>query len=173
MTYRPPLPLSETLWKLDNIWVGLGCTQNLHSLFSKQLKVQITTARFPLDHLRDAACRRQREALLPPPYLSLLLPLLPPLLLCQLHRDPPPSLRSGSYSSSPLVGVSRTLGHIGQHLRRCHDMSPPNTRFWKWANGVKRVERDLFWCISRTNNVKSYKKINGNFLTMEPRTLII
>ena len=47
------------------------------------------------------------------------------------------------------------------HLRRCHDMSLPNTRLWKWSNGIERVERDLFWCISMTNNVKSCKKING------------
>ena len=54
---------------------------------------------------------------------------------------------------------------VWQHLRRCHDMSLPNTRFWKWSNGVKRVERDLFWCISMTNNVKSCKKINGRAQT--------
>ena len=30
-----------------------------------------------------------------------------------------------------------------------------------WSNGVKKKEIDLFWCISMTNNVKSYKQING------------
>ena len=48
---------------------------------------------------------------------------------------------------------------IRRHLRRCHNMSPPNTHFWKWSNGVERVEMDLLWCISMTNNVKSCKKI--------------
>ena len=66
----------------------------------------------------------------------------------------------------PCCSMSKTDGiSIWQHLRRCHDMSLPNTPFWKWSNGVKRVERDLFWCISMTNNVKSYKKINGRAQT--------
>ena len=30
-----------------------------------------------------------------------------------------------------------------------------------WSNGVKKREIDLFCCISMTNNVKSYKQING------------
>ena len=56
---------------------------------------------------------------------------------------------------------------IWQHLGRCHDMSLPNTRFWKWSNGVKKVERDLFWCISMTNNVYSCKQINGRAQTFK------
>ena len=56
---------------------------------------------------------------------------------------------------------------LRQGLRWYHDMSPPNTRFWKWSNGVKRVEMDLFWCISMTNNVYSCKKINGRAQTFK------
>ena len=67
------------------------------------------------------------------------------------------------FTSSP-CGI---LISIWQGLRRCHDMSLPNTRFWKWSNGVKRVEMDLFWCISMTNNVYSCKKINGRAQTFK------
>ena len=32
---------------------------------------------------------------------------------------------------------------------------------WKWSNGVRKGEIDLIWCISITNNVKSYKQIDA------------
>ena len=54
---------------------------------------------------------------------------------------------------------------VRRHLRRCHNMSRPDTRFRKWSNGVERVERNLCWCISLTNNVKSCKKISGRAQT--------
>ena len=50
---------------------------------------------------------------------------------------------------------------IWRHLRRCHNISSPNTHSWKWSNGVEKIEMDLFWCISVTNNLVSCKKING------------
>ena len=55
--------------------------------------------------------------------------------------------------------------YIGRHLRRCHDMSPPNMHFWKWSNGIEKSESDLFWCKTMSNNVKSCKKINGRVQT--------
>ena len=54
---------------------------------------------------------------------------------------------------------------LWRHLRRCHDMSPPNTHFWKWSNDIEKSESDLFWCKSMSNNVKSCKKINGRVQT--------
>ena len=49
-------------------------------------------------------------------------------------------------SKCPYVRMSLCNAHscgagkaIGRHLRRCHNMSPPNTGFLKWSNGVKRV----------------------------------
>ena len=54
---------------------------------------------------------------------------------------------------------------LRRHLRRCHDMSPPNTHFWKWSNDIEKSESDLFWCKSMSNNVKSCKKINGRVQT--------
>ena len=31
---------------------------------------------------------------------------------------------------------------------------------WKWSNEVEKSEMIMIWCISITNNVKSYKKLN-------------
>ena len=31
---------------------------------------------------------------------------------------------------------------------------------WKWSNEVEKSEMSMIWCISITNNVKSYKKLN-------------
>ena len=31
---------------------------------------------------------------------------------------------------------------------------------WKWSNGVRKGKIYPFWCISITNDIKSYKKIN-------------
>ena len=31
---------------------------------------------------------------------------------------------------------------------------------WKWSNEVEKSEMSMIWCISITNNVKSYKKVN-------------
>ena len=42
-------------------------------------------------------------------------------------------------------------------------MSLQNTHFLKWSNGVERVEMDILWCISMTNNVKSCKNNQWKF----------
>ena len=39
-----------------------------------------------------------------------------------------------------------------------HHTSAARAWKWKWSNGVEKSETDLCWCISMTNNVKSYKK---------------
>ena len=36
---------------------------------------------------------------------------------------------------------------------------------WKWSNSVLKTEMGIFWCISITNNVKSYKKFDGKAQT--------
>ena len=36
---------------------------------------------------------------------------------------------------------------------------------WKWSNSVLKSEMGIFWCISITNNVKSYKKFDGKAQT--------
>ena len=86
----------------------------------------------------------------------------------QLSRTPRPQWTAigengGNKGNFPLPGFAQK--EIWQGLRWCHDMSLPNTSFWKWSNGVKRVEMDLFWCISMTNNVKSCKKVHGRAQT--------
>ena len=65
----------------------------------------------------------------------------------------------------PLSLLDFVLCRLGRHLRRCHNMRTPNKHFWKWSNGIEKSERDLFWCISMSNNVKSCKKINGKVQT--------
>ena len=32
--------------------------------------------------------------------------------------------------------------YIWQHLRRLHNMRPTKTHFWKWSNGIEKVEMD-------------------------------
>jgi hypothetical protein len=66
-----------------------------------------------------------------------------------------------------IVEIWHILFSLRQHLRRCHNMSPPTTHFWKWSDGVEKSEMDLFWCISMTNNVYSCKKINGRAQTFK------
>ena len=39
-------------------------------------------------------------------------------------------------------------------------MIPAGGWKWKWSNSVLKSEMGIFWCISITNNVKSYKKID-------------
>ena len=49
---------------------------------------------------------------------------------------------------------------IRQTVSWCDESSPEVGRKWKWSDGVKKGEIDLFWCISITNNVESYNKFN-------------
>ena len=47
---------------------------------------------------------------------------------------------------------------IWQTLRSVIHFSAEAGERWKWSNGVRKGEIDLFWCISITNYVKSYKR---------------
>ena len=44
-------------------------------------------------------------------------------------------------------------------------MIPAGGWKWKWSNSVLKSEMGIFWCISITNNVKSYKKFDGKAQT--------
>ena len=44
-------------------------------------------------------------------------------------------------------------------------MIPAGGWKWKWSNSVLKSEMGIFWCMSITNNVKSYKKFDGKAQT--------
>ena len=46
-------------------------------------------------------------------------------------------------------------------------MIPAGGLKWKWSNSVLKSEMGIFWCISITNNVKSYKKFDEKAQTVK------
>ena len=58
------------------------------------------------------------------------------------------------------VFLKKVFFRVWRTLRSGIRFSAKAGRKWMWSNGARQGVFDLFWCISITTNVKSYKKID-------------